>query len=62
VTIFDVGFDAESPFLVMEFLPGETLADLLDRDRMPLPAASSARAIWPARSGWRTACASSTAT
>ena len=39
VTIFDVGFDAESPFLVMEFLPGETLADRLDRARMPLPAA-----------------------
>ncbi len=39
VTIYDVGFDLESPFLVMEFLPGETLADRLDRGRMPLPQA-----------------------
>jgi serine/threonine-protein kinase len=39
VTIFDVGFDAESPFLVMEFLQGETLADRLDRGRMALPEA-----------------------
>jgi serine/threonine-protein kinase len=39
VTIFDVGFDHDSPFLVMEFLPGETLADRLDRERVPLPVA-----------------------
>jgi serine/threonine-protein kinase len=36
VTIFDVGLALESPFLVMEYLPGETLADRLDRGRMPL--------------------------
>lgn len=36
VTIFDVGLEAEAPFLVMEYLPGETLADRLDRVRMPL--------------------------
>ncbi len=36
VTIFDVGFALECPFLVMEYLPGETLADRLDRGRMPL--------------------------
>jgi serine/threonine-protein kinase len=36
VTIFDVGLAAEAPFLVMEYLPGETLADRLDRTRLPL--------------------------
>ena len=39
VTIFDVGLDLENPFLVMEYLPGETLADRLDRGRVPLPQA-----------------------
>jgi eukaryotic-like serine/threonine-protein kinase len=37
VTIFDVGLAEEAPFLVMEYLPGETLADRLDRGvRLPL--------------------------
>ncbi len=38
VTIFDVGVDEASgaPFMVLEYLPGETLADRLDRIRMPL--------------------------
>jgi serine/threonine-protein kinase len=36
VTIFDVGLDADAPFMVMEYLPGETLGDRLDRVRMPL--------------------------
>jgi serine/threonine-protein kinase len=38
VTIFDVGVDEASgaPFMVLEYLPGETLADRLDRVRMPL--------------------------
>jgi len=38
VTIFDVGVDEESgaPFMVLEYLPGESLADRLDRVRMPL--------------------------
>ncbi len=37
VTIFDVGVDEESgaPFMVLEYLPGESLADRLDRVRFP---------------------------
>jgi serine/threonine-protein kinase len=42
VTIFDVGADGDAPFLVMEYLPGETLADRLDRTRLPLAAAVQA--------------------
>ena len=36
VTIFDVGLDDGAPFMVLEYLPGESLADRLDRVRMPL--------------------------
>ena len=37
VTIFDVGVDDRgAPFMVLEYLPGESLADRLDRVRMPL--------------------------
>src|SRR5688572_5549740 len=36
VTIFDVGVDAGAPYMVLEYLPGETLADRLDRVRLPL--------------------------
>ncbi|MDQ3341195.1 MAG: serine/threonine protein kinase [Myxococcota bacterium] len=38
VTIFDVGLDEASgaPFMVLEYLPGESLADRLDRVRIPL--------------------------
>ncbi|MCX5748327.1 MAG: serine/threonine-protein kinase [Proteobacteria bacterium] len=38
VTIFDVGVDEESsaPFMVLEYLPGESLADRLDRVRIPI--------------------------
>ncbi|MBA3538888.1 MAG: serine/threonine protein kinase [Deltaproteobacteria bacterium] len=38
VTIFDVGVDEETgaPFMVLEYLPGESLADRLDRVRLPL--------------------------
>jgi len=38
VTIFDVGVDedAGAPFMVLEYLPGESLADRLDRVRFPL--------------------------
>ncbi len=36
VTIFDVGTDGSAPFMVLEYLPGESLADRLDRIRMPL--------------------------
>ena len=38
VTIFDVGLDEDSgaPFMVLEYLPGESLADRLDRVRLPL--------------------------
>ncbi|HEY0191327.1 MAG TPA: serine/threonine-protein kinase, partial [Kofleriaceae bacterium] len=43
VTIFDVGLDEESgaPFMVLEYLPGESLADRLDRVRFPLARAVS---------------------
>ncbi|MCG8420152.1 MAG: serine/threonine protein kinase [Proteobacteria bacterium] len=36
VTIFDVGVDDGAPFMVLEYLPGESLADRLDRVRIPL--------------------------
>jgi serine/threonine-protein kinase len=37
VTIFDVGLDESgAPYMVLEYLPGETLADRLDKVRMPL--------------------------
>ena len=36
VTIFDVGLDNGSPYMVLEYLPGESLADRLDQVRMPL--------------------------
>ncbi|MCA9679837.1 MAG: serine/threonine protein kinase, partial [Myxococcales bacterium] len=38
VTIFDVGVDEDlgAPFMVLEYLPGESLADRLDRVRLPL--------------------------
>jgi serine/threonine-protein kinase len=38
VTIFDVGIDEESgaPYMVLEYLPGESLADRLDKVRFPL--------------------------
>jgi eukaryotic-like serine/threonine-protein kinase len=36
VTIFDVGLDGGAPFMVLEYLPGESLADRLDRVRIPL--------------------------
>ncbi len=38
VTIFDVGVDDDTgaPFMVLEYLPGESLADRLDRVRFPL--------------------------
>ena len=38
VTIFDVGVDEDSgaPYMVLEYLPGESLADRLDRVRIPL--------------------------
>lgn len=37
VTIFDIGVDEhDAPFMVLEYLPGESLADRLDRVRLPL--------------------------
>ncbi len=36
VTIFDVGLEGNQPFMVLEYLPGESLADRLDRVRLPL--------------------------
>src|SRR4029079_8028283 len=43
VTIFDVGLDEDmgSRFVVLEYWPGESLADRLDRVRMPLGRAIS---------------------
>ncbi len=36
VTIFDLGLHEGAPFMVLEYLPGETLADRLDHYRFPL--------------------------
>jgi serine/threonine-protein kinase len=36
VTIFDVGLEGNAPFMVLEYLPGESLADRLDKVRLPL--------------------------
>ncbi|GAB4566914.1 MAG: hypothetical protein Tsb0020_19030 [Haliangiales bacterium] len=36
VTIYDVGADSEAPYMVLEYLPGESLADRLDRVRFRL--------------------------
>lgn len=36
VTIFDVGVDHRCPFMVLEYLPGGSLGDRLDRARLPL--------------------------
>lgn len=36
VTIFDVGSESGQPFMVLEYLPGDSLADRLDRVRLPL--------------------------
>ena len=36
VTIFDVGNEMGAPYMVLEYLPGESLADRLDKVRMPL--------------------------
>ena len=36
VTIFDIGVESGAPFMVLEYLPGESLADRLDRVRLPL--------------------------
>ena len=65
VTIFDVGVDEETgaPFMVLEYLPGESLADRLDRVRHPARAlASRSRSTSRRRCRSRTASASSTAT
>lgn len=36
VTIFDVGSEGGQPFMVLEYLPGDSLADRLDKVRLPL--------------------------
>ncbi len=36
VTIFDVGSEEGQPFMVLEYLPGDSLADRLDKVRIPL--------------------------
>ena len=36
VTIFDVGTHEGQPFMVLEYLPGDSLADRLDKVRIPL--------------------------
>jgi len=37
VTVFDVGTEAELAWVVMEFVPGETLRHRLDRGPLPMP-------------------------
>ena len=46
VTVFDSGEEDGEPHIVMECLPGRTLADELEKDRKQ----SSARARWPSKS------------
>ncbi|WP_428264519.1 serine/threonine-protein kinase [Haliangium sp.] len=36
VTIYDVGIESDAPYMVLEYLPGESLADRLDRVRIRL--------------------------
>ena len=64
VTIFDVGEHEGQPFIAMEYIPGETLAELIAAGA-PLPLAAQARRSWPrcaAGSPTRTSTASSIAT
>src|SRR5262245_33582603 len=36
LAVYDVGRHQDRPFIVMEFVPGETLAELLHRGRVPI--------------------------
>jgi hypothetical protein len=57
VVVFDTGVDGEDRFIVMEFIEGPTLRELLDNDG-PLSLERAERRIsranWPRRSGWLT--------
>jgi hypothetical protein len=52
--LLDAGTDGETPFLVTERVPGETLADLLERDG-PMPAVRAAGIVADALEGVREA-------
>lgn len=43
VTLFELGHSEHGPYLVMELLHGETLAERLSRGPMPLPEAAGSR-------------------
>jgi serine/threonine protein kinase len=45
VTVFDAGFDGGRPFIVMEYVEGETVADLLRRDGPLEPARAAGLAL-----------------
>ena len=62
-TVFDIGRDRDVDYLVMEYLDGRTLADVLERGPMPLADALRDRAPDRRRArSPRTASASSIAT
>lgn len=46
VTVFDVGYEGETPYIVLEYIRGRSLADLLDHESLsPLAAAQLVAAV-----------------